>query len=334
MFIKLINLKKEELVLETNKVLNKKLYEVRDKNEPHIVTHLAKNIAELNHCWLSILNDDKNNTYKYISKLIMRHTEITVSSVFVHQRPYLKFNNGKDHQCEIGDILFLHLLGNQWGSQQMQSILFQAKKVKSNTHYLVNDELTQLYLYEKWPPFNWKYPKAYKTDGAYRNILPKESHEGGRYLMINTSENKFMTSSAKKQLEAEKSLGLEIIELLNFMSGKKVHRKDEDDKVNNVDNDWSKVIKEIYRIGVSKPAKLKSYGKPPVPRDEVVGNKMALEDFMSFLNYDEFVKQIFSRDASINSEIPVPEILDGRVIPVILIRTRFSKVRRKNFVKK
>lgn len=321
LFLRLIILNKDQLVRETDKLLDTIFLEVATESEPHIVELLAKNIHRLKDKWLKVFKDEKRFLNKYLCKVMIKFTDITIETIFVHQKPYVLYSDG-NIQCEIGDLLFLHLLGSHMNNQQMRGILFQAKKVKSKTHILTGKDLEQLYLYENWPKFKWKYPKSYNTDEYDRDIYPKEGHEGGRYLTISSlTDKKFMTSESKSQLEGVKSLGLELIELLKLTAGKKVYRNENDDKYKSNPNDWSKIIKEIHRIGINNSKKL---GRKS--RNEIIGNEKALRSFMMYLNPTEFYEQSIGGTNYEENKSQTNERYDGAKFPIILVQTRFSKI--------
>ena len=107
------------------------------------------------------------------------------------------------------------------------ALLLQAKKTGNiyNTTISAGDT-HQLILYTQWPRF--QYCRAGYLNGQKRSINPKTITTGAQYLLID--ENKFYNTPcghhtfwcayADEHLTASKSLALQIINLLEFQTGR------------------------------------------------------------------------------------------------------------------
>jgi len=203
------------------------------KKEPKILESIHKHLGKLRDDWKTIFHGTNIKFEMY--------------SMFIHLSPQVKpASTICKGGVELGDILFIHSQKQQ--SNISQALLLQAKLQSTPINKC------QLDLYTNWPKF------SFSTSAINNVVNPKDfnipipiPHNGGRYLFINT------TSSAGRYKTATPQLGLkyshanvdfvdELINLLNFTSGKSVRYP--------IIDDWSRVIDELYNW-----AKNEYYGK-------------------------------------------------------------------------
>jgi len=175
-----------------------------------------------------------------------------VSSVFCHQRPMVEFVGSTD-RCELGDILFVHQHRGGDGSFRHNALLLQAKmSAEIEQSISASNELVQLKLYQDWPKF--KYYRTLGLSGQSRDVVPKKSHLGAQYLLIDNSGRYSAHSgiigfpgthcmavcSASRHLHAYYSLADELVDFLLSASGRLFYRKWEPEFSN-----WSQVVWDI-----------------------------------------------------------------------------------------
>lgn len=175
-----------------------------------------------------------------------------VSSVFCHQRPMVEFVRSKD-RCELGDILFVHQHRGADGSFRHNALLLQAKMSAEIEHSIsASNELVQLTLYRNWPEF--EYYRTLGLSGQSRDVVPKTSHLGAQYLLIDDSDRYSAHSgmlgfpgshcmavcAVSNPLHAYYSLADELVDFLLTGSGRLFYRKWEPEF-----SDWSQVVWDI-----------------------------------------------------------------------------------------
>lgn len=110
----------------------------------------------------------------------------TVSSLFCHQRPEVSYSDTSNKvKCELGDILIIHIHKDSNGIFRNNSLLLQAKMYSNSTHKIQSNELHQLKLYQEWPAFQYQ-RSGPLLNNLVRNVLPKLSHSGAQYLLVDT----------------------------------------------------------------------------------------------------------------------------------------------------
>lgn len=166
--------------------------------------------------------------------------QINLTSVFCHQKPLADF--GQTPKPELGDILFVFKYKDKKGLETHNSLLLQAKKSSFPQVRIPNGD-TQLHLYEKWPKF--KYARANHLNGHKRDIFPKTTTQGAKYLLIDPSPimtlglNGTFTygcAIANSLITLNSELTNEIISFLQFISGRNIDNKP------NITEDWSQMI--------------------------------------------------------------------------------------------
>lgn len=127
----------------------------------------------------------------YIANTLRAITEpfgigTTVSSVFCHQRPEVRFNRRSrtPDRCELGDILLVHRHSNAFGElAASNALLLQAKLCGDAAHTIPTREQHQLRLYQHWPAFEYS-RSGPRLNGKTRDVTPKRRHGGAQYLLI------------------------------------------------------------------------------------------------------------------------------------------------------
>ena len=198
----------------------------RNPSEPAIIARMAMHLAYDICASLSV----------YASNY-----EVSVKTVFCHQRPIVEFN-GK--RCELGDILFV--FDEKRGTTiEGNTLLLQAKKTEGNT--CIPDNATQQELYSTFPKFSY-YRPALKDKNAtiFRDIMEKEPTPGARYLLL---EKPYDSSDlcgcadatpVGKEVTEQQKLAENLVELLDFTAGRKY------EPCNTQSNDdWSNMIHDL-----------------------------------------------------------------------------------------
>lgn len=195
--------------------------------------------------------------------------QYNVGGCFIHQKPCAKFcNPALQHykSPEIGDLLIVYKENSPKG-ELYNALLLQAKKTGNiyNTTISAGDT-HQLILYTRWPRF--QYCRAGYLNGQERSINPKTITTGAQYLLID--ENKFYNTPcghhtfwcayADEHLTASKALALQIINLLEFQTGrpfvsKRLHM-----------DHWSQMIWDLLQISANSYFNRRHAGFNNTPR--------------------------------------------------------------------
>lgn len=177
-------------------------------------------------------------------------TQYNVGGCFVHQKPCARFCDSAFQSYkkpEIGDLLIVYKEIEHEGHELFNSLLLQAKKTDNIYDTTVSQgDIHQLILYTKWPKFT--YFRAGNLNGVSTDITPKTITTGAQYLLINENDSDdtpcghhtFWCASARKHLIASKSLALQIIDLIEFQTGRPFVPEESDD--------WSKMIWDLLKI--------------------------------------------------------------------------------------
>lgn len=115
------------------------------QHEPFFVAHLCASLSRLAIPWGAELMQIDPNAY------------MSICSVFTHQRPYITYTNESDvtEQCELADVMIALIDRSDPSNVESKCLFVQAKRDDSPTVTLnKNEDLVQLRLYQKRPPFN------------------------------------------------------------------------------------------------------------------------------------------------------------------------------------
>lgn len=184
--------------------------------------------------------------------------QINLTSVFCHQKPLADF--GQTPKPELGDLLFVFKYKDKKGLETLNSLLLQAKKSTSPQVHIPSGD-TQLFLYEKWPKF--KYVRANHLNGHQRDIFPKTTTQGAKYLLIDPSPimtlglNGTFTygcAIANSLITINSELTNEIISFLQFINGRNIDNRP------NITEDWSQMIWDLLSITKGKMTSRKNKG--------------------------------------------------------------------------
>ncbi|QEL85889.1 hypothetical protein [Bacillus mycoides] len=196
--------------------------------EPDFVATTVINIAHL-----------AENRERILSKYGIT---LSIASIYCHQRPIVSYkSNGKNP--ELGDLLIIHVHHPKKGKSKRKALLLQVKMTNDIT-LSINQNDHQLYLYEKWPSFNFVRPKMSKVI----QVHPTYPHDGARYLMIGKHPfinfPYFMTSTPNRTLHTEYTLVHELMKLLSLSGGKSFYGR----KTAQNRSDWSTLVWDLLEM--------------------------------------------------------------------------------------
>lgn len=117
-----------------------------------------------------------------ILKAIYHNYKFSITGVYCHQKPIVSFTKSLKGGVELGDLLIIYRFTDKNGNITNNSLLLQAKVSKCG-NYTPNNDDKQLQLYKEWKKFY--YSRAGVLKGTSRNIFPKSTHHGAKYLLIN-----------------------------------------------------------------------------------------------------------------------------------------------------
>lgn len=179
------------------------IYDLSNKTELSIIQNMHKYINLLGADWSRIFKQElQSNLY--------------MTSFFTHQYPQVEFHDGTKC-CEMGDLLYIHLDVPKNKEIIEQSLLLQAKVTNNK-----NKNENQKELYTTWPKITFRVP----NHGGTFDVLPKESHNGARYLIINNeignlpTIDRFRTDNTYNLTTDSRSFADELVDLLDFRSGR------------------------------------------------------------------------------------------------------------------
>ena len=229
----------------------------------------------------------------------------TVSSVFCHQKPEVKFISGTE-RCELGDILIVHRHIDSSGRIRNNALLLQAKIASTVVHRISKSEQHQLKLYQEWPEF--EYIRSGKLlNGQIRNVLPKLSHLGAQYLLINDTgssawpshirlprTNHMAVWPAEDPLIAHYNLSEIMFNFLLGISGRSFKENPKDDSCG-----WSQVIWDLLNHSASSVFTRKNSGNFKKPR--LGGNLMSSTNKDANFYISDFDPSIQSSDDAANA---------------------------------
>lgn len=217
----------------------------------------------------------------------------TVSSVFCHQKPTVKFNHGSD-SCELGDILIVHCHTKKGrASIHCNSLLLQAKINSRHIYNIPSKEQHQLRLYETWPEFEYVCSGP-KLKGKKRDVNPKSRHSGAQYLMIDDAglsssasgmlgfpgTHCMAVSPAMRTLQSHFSLSNELYRFFFGVTGRSFSFQDSTDG-----SGWSTVILDLLEHSINhvfnrKNVNIKSEGRlgGDVTKSSVTGSNFCFMD--------------------------------------------------------
>ena len=195
--------------------------------------------------------------------------QYNVGGCFIHQKPCAQFCDPtlSPKNPEIGDLLIVYKENKPNRKALYNALLLQAKKTNNIYKTTISSGDThQLILYTQWPRF--KYRRAGYLDGQVRSITPKTIITGAQYLLIDENNlyntpcghHTFWCACADEHLTASKSLALQIINLLEFQTGRPfVSPRSHMDH-------WSKMIWDLIRLSANSYFNRRSAGFKNTPR--------------------------------------------------------------------
>lgn len=228
---------KQDLYIDIHQAIEETISELKSTQEPDYIAALVTKLP----AQLTIV---LNKHLKYL--------KFQVGGYFIHQKPLAKFcdpNKYGSKKPEIGDLLIVYKEVRTDGDMY-NALLLQAKK-STNIYKTVvsNSDKHQLTLYTKWP--NFEYHRAGSLNGEMRNIQPKSITPGAQYLLIDNNhspllDTTFWCAIPDNFLVANKSLALQIINLIEFQTGRPFGEKNKE----NIDH-WSKMIWDLLSLSVN-----------------------------------------------------------------------------------
>ena len=106
----------------------------------------------------------------------------SLAAVYCHQTPKVRFSGMQKSCCEVGDLLLVHAHTPRDGPTIRNALLLQAKASSHQPYAVAGKETDQLALYRDWPRF--MYHESPPLSGQERDVLPKCSHPGAQYILI------------------------------------------------------------------------------------------------------------------------------------------------------
>lgn len=157
-------------------------------NNPNLYEALA---SALSHSFVNLSVREPQliaNLVYYIPKEVNQlNLPISTLGVFVHQKPYIRYNGmAKNARIEIGDLLLIRTLKHTDKTISRSALLIQAKKIFPNDDisYISKTNQNQHNLYALWPKFEFiSNPLA----GITRFVTGPNLHNGSKYLLIPNS---------------------------------------------------------------------------------------------------------------------------------------------------
>lgn len=233
-----------------------------------------------------LVRDLTNDIAKLLKKYFPNSACIT-QGVFCHQSPKVRFNNpnsGQKNCSELGDLLIIYKETINNTNSKNTAILLQAKNVSMIPHNIGQSEAHQLYLYEKWPQFEYVSPVELK--GKKRNFPLINNSEGSQYLMYsnnNAITHTYTTSLPTNPLKCRFSLASAIGKMINFDNDSgRIYTP----SISYIPNDdWSNTINDLIKI-----AKIRCFNRRKI----------------NFINQSRIYCLSFMNDNSLNDEIVLP----------------------------
>lgn len=224
----------------------------------------------------SIVTETTQRLYCAWSKLFNEiGIDLSICSVYCHQTPKVKFPGMRKTSCELGDLLFIRRHVRDRHNFYQQAILYQVKASSSQPYKVKSNESDQLELYLRWPAFT--YCKSGPLNGQVRSIVPKRSHAGAEYLMIDDRSFDEPESGLlglpgtypagacmpDEYLNPGKNLADEIMSLLFMQNGRKFESKNSDEyKMNG----WTTMIWDLLGASLNSAFNRKNSGRINTPR--------------------------------------------------------------------
>jgi hypothetical protein len=273
---------------------------------------------------------------------------VNTVGVFCHQSPMVKYTEaGIDKRCELGDVLWCHFHTDRDGKIFRNAILFQSKM--SNTiEPAIPFNNIQLKLYREWPQY--EYYRSGRLNGQTRNLMPKQSHAGAQYMLIDDRplNNPLVgiyspysnlifpiaTSTVSPKIIGDTPLEFELVRFLFFGSGRTF-----DSYFNrNTSDEWTKIVWDLLRNGMSRAFNRRRAGfnnSPRISRNfsemdgmlAFTGNANELSDGIGSDFFSEF-QDLFSSDNGGNRKDDKYELKDsedGGAPSILIFRTTESK---------
>jgi len=256
---------------EINNVAPQLLSDIDDalkKSVAEVVTrcNALGNIPEEPDFIASLTISFPNDLYTSLKRHFPKN-KFSVTGIYCHQKPIVDIGGTK--KPELGDLLLVYIYKDQFGNKQLNSLLFQAKRIQKFVTDVPSGDLHQLKLYLEWPTF--KYERAGRLNGESRDIHPKSITDGGQYLLIDDhpvfglsgAPTTFPMACAvpAPKLSLNTMLSIELLEFLKFKSGRTF---EQDTSVTK--DDWTKMVWDLLEVTKSKASKRKNMGLTSFPR--------------------------------------------------------------------
>lgn len=274
--------------------------------------------------------------------------QFSLTAVFCHQTPKVKFDGMAKTSCELGDLLFVHVHTSRTGSVTRNALLYQAKMSSKLPHRVSSNEFDQLRLYTDWPLF--AYHRSQPLTGQ-RDVTPKLPHTGAQYMLIDdrppsdpesglsgvAGTYPIVTCMADRYLQGHNHLAAELFEFLLLRSGRGYA-----EKTSAPIDGWSQLVGDLLLTGLQKAFNRRNSGRSNAPRhaDEALSlldgccvarstGSMALTTAESILGVDK-IKLLFSepRDVPPRENWPAGNDMDpdNSGVSVVLIETSELRV--------
>lgn len=212
----------------------------------------------------------------------------SLTSVYCHQTPKVRYPGAPKTSCELGDILFVHVHRERSGQTRRNALLYQAKVTSKQRHQVPSSERHQLTLYTDWPEF--EYYHSPPLSGEKRLISPPSPHRGAQYLLLDSRGPENAESGllglrgtypigsciADSILLHHNDLASELIDFLVYRTGRAFG-----DRPSNGSNfGWTQTVWDLLDVSLKKVVKRKNSGRSTEPR--ISGGPIQLADGLCF----------------------------------------------------
>ncbi|MDO9530034.1 MAG: hypothetical protein Q7J27_12880, partial [Syntrophales bacterium] len=238
--------------------------------------HQRGNIPQENDFIASIVLDSSPLIYNSLNQIFGKHKiHFSLTSVYCHQTPRVKYPGLTKKFCELGDILFVHVHKTRSGMYRRNALLYQAKVSPQQPYVVLTSETHQLKLYTEWPDFEYCNSGSL-LNGKKRKINPKNPHSGAQYLLIDnrpgTCPNSGLIGLSGTYpigscmpdiyLYNHNDLASELFELFLLHTGQSF-----DDRTNSCNKEnWSEVVWDLIDAGLRKSFNRRRSGRVSDPR--------------------------------------------------------------------
>lgn len=227
--------------------------------------------------------------YQAFEKIFRRYgIEFSLTSVYCHQTPKVKYDWITKTSCELGDLLLVHVHREGNGQIRRNAILYQAKVTSKQPYKVSKGECDQLTLYTDWPQF--EYHRSPPISGQRRLVQPHSPHRGAQYMLIDDSSPVNAASGllgypgtypigsciADAILQDHNDLASELVDFLVYRSGRAFGER----PINNTDIGWTQTVWDLLDISLKKVIKRKNSGHSTNPR--IAGGEISLSNGLCF----------------------------------------------------